>query len=309
MDLNKAPEPLKILCSYGGKILPRHSDGTLRYDGGHNRVLAVDSSITCTELMEKLKEFSGYSVGIEVSIAERRFRDLDCRKVRRGFGEYHRRVRSSFFSASSSEDQSHFRAAEIPEANLTADVHCYERRRLVPFEIVLLHIFMSHQNCRRPKICSMKSILPQINRSTHRSDHIPNANFVQSRTTNGSSKSPQSSGAQDPDPTTLNPKDFHLLVSMAPVAAEACSDSIKPRDVYIVGVARTPMGGFLGALSSVPATKLGSIAIGAALKRANVDPALVEEVFFGNVLSANLGQALARQAALGAGLPKSAHQG
>ncbi|KAM1311050.1 hypothetical protein PS1_007556 [Malus domestica] len=60
MNLNKAPEPLKILCSYGGKILPRHSNGTLRYDGGHNRVLAVDSSSTCTELMEKLKEFSGY---------------------------------------------------------------------------------------------------------------------------------------------------------------------------------------------------------------------------------------------------------
>ncbi|KAM1166785.1 hypothetical protein PS2_028595 [Malus domestica] len=85
----------------------------------------------------------------------------------------------------------HSRAAEIPEANLAADVHCYERWRLVPFEIILLHIFMSHQNCRRPKICSMKSILPQVNRSTHRSDHIPNANFVQSRTTNGSSKSPR----------------------------------------------------------------------------------------------------------------------
>ncbi|CAL2249126.1 unnamed protein product [Prunus armeniaca] len=92
---------------------------------------------------------------------------------------------------------------------------------------------------------------------------------------------------------------------MAPVTAEACSDSIKPRDVYIVGVARTPMGAFLGALSSLPATKLGSIAIEAALKRANVDPSLVEEVFFGNVLSANLGQAPARQAALGAGIPNS----
>ncbi|CAI8587150.1 unnamed protein product [Vicia faba] len=90
---------------------------------------------------------------------------------------------------------------------------------------------------------------------------------------------------------------------MAPTAAS--SDSIQPRDVCIVGVARTPMGGFLGALSSVPATKLGSIAIEAALKRANVDPSLVEEVFFGNVLSANLGQAPARQAALGAGLSKS----
>ncbi|KAH6788637.1 acetoacetyl-CoA thiolase 2 [Perilla frutescens var. frutescens] len=87
---------------------------------------------------------------------------------------------------------------------------------------------------------------------------------------------------------------------MAPTA-----DSIKPRDVCIVGVARTPMGGFLGSLSSLPATKLGSIAIQSALKRANIDPSLVQEVFFGNVLSANLGQAPARQAALGAGIPNS----
>ncbi|KAJ7960238.1 Acetyl-CoA acetyltransferase [Quillaja saponaria] len=90
---------------------------------------------------------------------------------------------------------------------------------------------------------------------------------------------------------------------MASAAAPASSDSIKPRDVCIVGVARTPMGGFLGTLSSLSATKLGSIAIEAALKRANIDPSLVQEVFFGNVLSANLGQAPARQAALGAGIP------
>ncbi|KAF5190587.1 3-ketoacyl-CoA thiolase [Thalictrum thalictroides] len=83
------------------------------------------------------------------------------------------------------------------------------------------------------------------------------------------------------------------------------SESVNPRDVCVVGVARTPMGGFLGALSSLPATKLGSIAIQSALKRANVDPSLVQEVFFGNVLSANLGQAPARQAALGAGIPDS----
>ncbi|KAH9798260.1 putative acetyl-CoA acetyltransferase cytosolic 2 [Citrus sinensis] len=83
------------------------------------------------------------------------------------------------------------------------------------------------------------------------------------------------------------------------------SESIKARDVCIVGVARTPMGGFLGSLSSVSATKLGSIAIECALKRANVKPLLVQEVFFGNVLSANLGQAPARQAALGAGIPNS----
>ncbi|XP_042449815.1 acetyl-CoA acetyltransferase, cytosolic 1-like isoform X1 [Zingiber officinale] len=83
------------------------------------------------------------------------------------------------------------------------------------------------------------------------------------------------------------------------------SEQINPRDVCIVGVARTPMGGFLGALSSLSATQLGSIAIKHALKRANIDPSLVQEVFFGNVLSANLGQAPARQAALGSGVPNS----
>lgn len=81
--------------------------------------------------------------------------------------------------------------------------------------------------------------------------------------------------------------------------------SIKPRDVCLVGAARTPMGGLLGSLSSLSATKLGSIAIECALRRAHVDPSLVQEVFFGNVLSANLGQAPARQAALGAGIPNS----
>ncbi|KAL9230020.1 hypothetical protein vseg_005420 [Gypsophila vaccaria] len=81
--------------------------------------------------------------------------------------------------------------------------------------------------------------------------------------------------------------------------------SIKPRDVCVVGVARTPMGGLLGSLSSLSATKLGSIAIECALRRAGIDPSLVQEVFFGNVLSANLGQAPARQAALGAGIPNS----
>ncbi|KAL6546876.1 Acetyl-CoA acetyltransferase 1 [Orobanche minor] len=87
--------------------------------------------------------------------------------------------------------------------------------------------------------------------------------------------------------------------------ASVADESIKAQDVCVVGVARTPMGGFLGCLSSLPATKLGSIAIASALKRASVHPSLVQEVFFGNVLSANLGQAPARQAALGAGVPHS----
>ncbi|CAO2209237.1 unnamed protein product [Urochloa humidicola] len=88
-------------------------------------------------------------------------------------------------------------------------------------------------------------------------------------------------------------------------ASDSQSGGLKDRDVCIVGVARTPIGALLGSLSSLPATKLGSIAIQGALRRASVDPALVQEVFMGNVLSANLGQAPARQAALGAGLPNT----
>ena len=74
------------------------------------------------------------------------------------------------------------------------------------------------------------------------------------------------------------------------------------KEVYIVGAARTPMGSFMGSLSSVPATKLGSVAIKGALDKAGVSSADVDEVYMGNVLQANLGQAPARQAALGAGI-------
>ena len=77
------------------------------------------------------------------------------------------------------------------------------------------------------------------------------------------------------------------------------------RDVVIVGAARTPIGSFLGSLSSVSAPKLGAAAIKAALERAGVPAADVGLVHMGMVLSAAVGQAPARQAALGAGLPNS----
>ncbi|CAG8618211.1 6646_t:CDS:2 [Ambispora leptoticha] len=77
------------------------------------------------------------------------------------------------------------------------------------------------------------------------------------------------------------------------------------RIAYIASFARTPIGGFNGSLASLSATKLGSLAIQAALKKAKIEPNQVDEVFFGNVLSANLGQNPARQAALGAGLKES----
>lgn len=76
--------------------------------------------------------------------------------------------------------------------------------------------------------------------------------------------------------------------------------------VVIVSVARTPMGGMLGSLSGLAAHELGAIAIKAAVERAGISPDTVQEVIMGNVLQAGQGQAPARQAALGAGLPKSA---
>jgi len=73
----------------------------------------------------------------------------------------------------------------------------------------------------------------------------------------------------------------------------------------IVGAARTPIGAFLGSLAPLSAPKLGSIAIKCALERAGIDPGQVDEVFMGNVVQAGVGQAPARQAALGAGIPNS----
>ena len=76
--------------------------------------------------------------------------------------------------------------------------------------------------------------------------------------------------------------------------------------IVIVSAARTPIGGLLGDLSSLPAHRLGAIAIKAAVERAGITGDAVEEVLMGNCLMAGQGQAPARQAALGAGLPQSA---
>ncbi|MBU4611695.1 acetyl-CoA C-acetyltransferase [Achromobacter sp. GG226] len=76
--------------------------------------------------------------------------------------------------------------------------------------------------------------------------------------------------------------------------------------VVIVSVARTPMGGMMGALSGLAAYELGATAIKAAVERAGISPEAVDEVIMGNVLQAGQGQAPARQAALGAGLPITA---
>ena len=74
------------------------------------------------------------------------------------------------------------------------------------------------------------------------------------------------------------------------------------KKIVIVAAKRTPMGSFGGSLSSIPATKLGSIAIQGALEDVRLDPKLVDEVYMGNVLQANLGQAPCKQAAIYAGI-------
>jgi len=93
-----------------------------------------------------------------------------------------------------------------------------------------------------------------------------------------------------------------LLVIEYLSAAKICYMN---RTVYIVSAVRTPMGSFGGALKDVPAPKLGAIAIKAAVERAGINPADVNEVLMGCVIQSNLGQAPARQAARFAGLPDS----
>ena len=77
------------------------------------------------------------------------------------------------------------------------------------------------------------------------------------------------------------------------------------KEVYILSAMRTPLGSFGGVFANIPATSLGALAIKGALEKAGVDSKKVDEVFMGNVCSANLGQAPARQAALEAGIPNT----
>src|SRR5215813_4836089 len=75
------------------------------------------------------------------------------------------------------------------------------------------------------------------------------------------------------------------------------------RDVVIVSAVRTPTGKFLGALKPLTATELGALVVAEAVRRAGIDPVIVDECIMGNVVSAGLGQSPARQAALRGGLP------
>ena len=77
----------------------------------------------------------------------------------------------------------------------------------------------------------------------------------------------------------------------------------KENEAVILSAARTPIGKFQGSLSSIPATRLGALAVEAAIKRAGIDPAEIEEVILGNVVQAGVGQAPARQAGVWAGIP------
>ena len=77
------------------------------------------------------------------------------------------------------------------------------------------------------------------------------------------------------------------------------------KKVVIVSAIRTPIGSFMGSLSSLSASKLGAIAIKGAMEKINLDPALIDEVYMGNVVQAGVGQAPARQAAIAAGISDS----
>lgn len=95
------------------------------------------------------------------------------------------------------------------------------------------------------------------------------------------------------------------LTKMNFMSKRLYSSKVKLNDVVIVSAVRTPMGSFLGSLSSMSATKLGAVAIQSAIERAGIAKEQVKEIYMGNVCQAFLGQAPARQAALFAGLPTS----
>ncbi|XP_037082809.1 acetyl-CoA acetyltransferase B, mitochondrial-like [Pollicipes pollicipes] len=104
-------------------------------------------------------------------------------------------------------------------------------------------------------------------------------------------------------PSLLN---SHIMkMKVAPAVRRSLSTASGLNEVVICSAARTAMGSFLGTLAPLSSTQLGSVAVKAAVERAGIDPSAVQEVFMGNVLSANTGQAPARQAALFAGLSRS----
>lgn len=87
-------------------------------------------------------------------------------------------------------------------------------------------------------------------------------------------------------------------------AFESSSQTVAQRKpIYIVSASRTPIGSFLGALSSVSAVELGTQVVKHVMKKIDLDPKEVDEVFFGQVVQAGAGQSPARQVALGAGIP------
>ncbi|KAF3437519.1 hypothetical protein FNV43_RR20273 [Rhamnella rubrinervis] len=109
-------EPLKFLCSYGGRILPRHTDGKLRYVGGLTRVLSVDPSISYAELMVKLGEFCGFSVTLKCQLPGGDLETLVSIKSDEDLAnlieEYHR------FSSSNSSSSPKIRAILSPIKSL-----------------------------------------------------------------------------------------------------------------------------------------------------------------------------------------------
>lgn len=103
--------------------------------------------------------------------------------------------------------------------------------------------------------------------------------------------------------TIISTLGFEFMPRGSNFEASVKSKGSMSKEVYIIAGVRTPIGSFQGALSSVSATRLGAAAIKGALAKAGIDPSHVDEVYMGNVLGANLGQAPARQAAVFAGLP------
>ena len=108
----------------------------------------------------------------------------------------------------------------------------------------------------------------------------------------------------------MRPANVKATMKAPALGLRALSNAVRsPRDVVIVSAVRTPIGGFNGSLASLTAPQLGAAAITGALAKAGVDKSAVEQCWMGNVLSAGMGQAPARQAARAARRPRGRRHG
>ncbi|KAJ6410272.1 hypothetical protein OIU84_007089 [Salix udensis] len=154
---NTKTETLKFLCSYSGKLLPRFSDGVLRYVGGLTRVLAVDRSISYAELMVKLGEFCGFSVELRCPLPNG---DLETLISVKSEEELTNLIAEYDRSCPGSKIRAILFPTQIAQENLSADIECFQHRFFtyqISFEPLPIWQFFPSDRLSRPSLQSKPS--------------------------------------------------------------------------------------------------------------------------------------------------------